>query len=204
VLQSALIRLWKALTDRNVPDTSAHYWNLAQLQIWRELIDLGRHYGGKWGVETNHRLDGAGRAADDPGGPLHGVADPCAEPETLEAWAHFYEAVNDRFGHPAGDRALRRVARLLRAALRQTDFLARFGGEEFVVLLPGTVLTGAVEVGERLRRAVADGPWSGEAVTVSIGAATLGPAPAGAGKLLRDADRALYRAKAAGRNRVCG
>lgn len=115
-----------------------------------------------------------------------------------------FKAFNDRFGHPAGDRALRRVARLLRAALRETDFLARFGGEEFVVLLPGTGLSGAVEVGERLRLAVTDGSWPGEAVTVSIGAATLGPAPAGAGKLVRDADRALYRAKAAGRNRVCG
>jgi diguanylate cyclase (GGDEF)-like protein len=114
-----------------------------------------------------------------------------------------FKAFNDRFGHPAGDRALRRIARLLRGALRQTDFLARSGGEEFVALLPGTDLAGSVEVGERLRQAVVDGPWTGEGSTVSIGAATLGPEPASVRRLLRDADRALYRAKAAGRNRVC-
>lgn len=93
VLQSALIRLWKALTDGAVPNTSAHYWNLAQAQIRRELIDLSRRYDGKRGIGANHHSDGAGRAADDPGGPLHNLADPCAEPETLEAWAHFHEAV---------------------------------------------------------------------------------------------------------------
>jgi diguanylate cyclase (GGDEF)-like protein len=114
-----------------------------------------------------------------------------------------FKTFNDRFGHPAGDRVLRRVAHLLRGALRRTDFLARFGGEEFVAVLPGTDLGGAVEVAEWLRRAVADGPWVGRGVTVSIGAATLGPEPARPGRLIRAADRALYRAKAAGRNRVC-
>jgi diguanylate cyclase (GGDEF)-like protein len=114
-----------------------------------------------------------------------------------------FKAFNDRFGHPAGDRALRRVARLLRAALRQGDFLARYGGEEFVVLLPATDLAGAVEAGERLRRVVAAGPWSGTGTTVSVGAAALGSEPGTVRRLLRSADRALYRAKTSGRNRVC-
>ena len=90
-----------------------------------------------------------------------------------------FKAVNDRFGHGAGDAVLRAVAAALRGAIRVGDLPVRWGGEEFAVLLPGTDLPAAVALAERLRAAVRDGvphPAGGR-VTVSIGAARLGPGP---------------------------
>jgi len=111
-----------------------------------------------------------------------------------------FKQVNDRHGHPTGDAVLRRVAADLGGGLRDSDLLARWGGEEFAVLLPATGPGQAREIGERLRRRVAA---SGEtpAVTVSIGLAP-GVAGEGAAAWLERADRALYAAKAAGRDRV--
>src|SRR5262249_40080003 len=121
-----------------------------------------------------------------------------------------FKVFNDSYGHVAGDYALRAVASCLRAAVRPTDLLARYGGEEFLVLLPGATLRQAREVAERLRRAVREAPivhLDGTAlpkVTVSIGAAELSGsderlAPEA---FVERADRALYRAKADGRDRV--
>ena len=117
-----------------------------------------------------------------------------------------FKAVNDRFGHGAGDAVLRAVAAALRGAIRVEDLPVRWGGEEFAVLLPGTDLPAAVALAERLRAAVRDGvphPAGGR-VTVSIGAARLGlgPPDAALDAALRIADAALYRAKASGRDRV--
>ena len=117
-----------------------------------------------------------------------------------------FKAVNDRFGHDAGDAVLRAVAAALRGAIRVGDLPVRWGSEEFAVLLPGTDLPAAVALAERLRAAVRDGvphPAGGR-VTVSIGAARLGPGPPDAAldAALRIADAALYRAKASGRDRV--
>jgi diguanylate cyclase (GGDEF)-like protein len=121
-----------------------------------------------------------------------------------------YKAFNDRYGHQAGDDCLRQVAGALRLALfRPRDHLARYGGEEFAVIAAQLDVAGAALVGERIRTAVralgvrheASGP-SG-LLTVSIGAATVIPDPARSPEwLLRIADRALYAAKAAGRDRV--
>lgn len=119
----------------------------------------------------------------------------------------YFKQINDTWGHPAGDAALRLAAATLKGQLRVTDTLGRLGGEEFVVLLPATAQDGARTVAEKLRAAIADHPllWSGQGVpmTVSIGVAT---APAGEGRafdsLYADADHALYRAKHSGRNRV--
>jgi len=121
---------------------------------------------------------------------------------------HFKD-VNDRFGHDAGDRAIVAVAMALSVDLRASDSAARFGGEEFVVLMPETGLAMAGEVAERLRASIAalrleadDG--SPIALTISVGvaiAAPRGQAETPSSLLLR-ADRALYRAKAEGRNRV--
>lgn len=118
---------------------------------------------------------------------------------------HFKD-VNDRFGHEAGDAVLRHVAQLLGDAVRTVDLCARYGGEEIVILLPQTAALGAVELAERLRQALESRPaqHAGHtiAVTASFGVATY-PAPVPSGELLvASADKALYDAKAAGRNCV--
>lgn len=119
-----------------------------------------------------------------------------------------FKDYNDRSGHPAGDDCLVRVAQALAAPLqRPTDVVARFGGEEFAVLMPGTHRDGARRHAERLRAAVealAIAHPGGGVVTVSIGVAATGApgGPQSAEELLDDADRALYRAKDAGRNTV--
>ncbi len=113
-----------------------------------------------------------------------------------------FKAFNDTFGHPAGDDVLKEVAATLRKAARTTDFVARYGGEEFVVLLPDTDYAGAMVLAERCRRAIAGQPWDRRPVTVSVGVATLALGATDGSALVREADEALYRSKAAGRNRV--
>ena len=117
-----------------------------------------------------------------------------------------FKQVNDRYGHQAGDAVLCAVADALHANVRAIDLAARYGGEEFTVLLPQTDLVGAEEVAERLRRAVAARPIetpSGAvlAVTASFGVASY-PRASTQAALFAAADEALYRAKAAGKNRV--
>jgi len=121
-----------------------------------------------------------------------------------------FKRVNDTHGHPAGDQVLRQAAARLRAAMRPYDLLGRYGGEEFLVLLPGLhPETGAADPGlQRLRLAIAATPFDlGDGatlqVTCSVGAACIRPGDGTALDLLIDsADRALYRAKRAGRNAV--
>ena len=118
-----------------------------------------------------------------------------------------FKAVNDGHGHLAGDRALCHVAGLLGARLRAQDMVGRYGGEEFLALLPGTALHDAVVLAETLRSAVAQSQCMHEgspiAVTVSIGVCGARPQHAdGWEPMIRCADRALYAAKTAGRNRV--
>jgi diguanylate cyclase (GGDEF)-like protein/PAS domain S-box-containing protein len=113
-----------------------------------------------------------------------------------------FKAFNDSFGHPRGDDVLRVVARLLSRAVRDTDIAVRFGGEEFAIILPNTDAEGAVQMGERLRQAIEGASWSERAITVSVGAATATSHTADLAALLEHADRALYRSKQGGRNRV--
>ncbi len=120
-----------------------------------------------------------------------------------------FKAYNDHYGHLDGDACLRRVGGILAGGLRATDLLCRYGGEEFVAVLPGTCETSARLVAERMRQALeaAALPHHGVGpacvVTVSIGAAALVPQPRrAAGELVAIADAALYAAKRAGRNRV--
>ncbi|HST65258.1 MAG TPA: GGDEF domain-containing protein, partial [Mycobacteriales bacterium] len=115
-----------------------------------------------------------------------------------------FKQVNDRFGHGKGDEVLAAVGAAIRSCLRASDFAGRFGGEELLVLLPDTAAGAAVVLAERIREAVAAiaVPGVDRQITVSIGVADLlQPNGDGAG-LLRQADRALYAAKAAGRNRT--
>ncbi|ABD06403.1 diguanylate cyclase [Rhodopseudomonas palustris HaA2] len=114
---------------------------------------------------------------------------------------HFKE-VNDRYGHPTGDQVLIRLSQTAAAQLRQTDLLARWGGEEFAILLVDADLHAAVEVAENLRRLVARTPFDQiGSVTASFGVAECRPDES-ADSLLERADAALYRAKSNGRNRV--
>jgi diguanylate cyclase (GGDEF)-like protein len=117
-----------------------------------------------------------------------------------------FKAYNDRFGHMAGDVALQHAARIFGGALRAIDSAARFGGEEFVALLPDTDLTGALTLGERLRIALREAaiphPDGIDGVlTVSVGAACARLGESGAAVIGR-ADMALYEAKNDGRDRV--
>ncbi|GAB4090067.1 GGDEF domain-containing protein [Hydrogenophaga soli] len=128
-----------------------------------------------------------------------------------------FKQVNDRFGHDFGDQALVHVAQSLGAALRDRDVLARFGGEEFVVLMPVSGLEAALEVCERMRQNVAQqpifhSPQEPVPLTVSVGVALITGLPLAADDVraaslmqqaFQAADVALYKAKAAGRNRVC-
>jgi diguanylate cyclase (GGDEF)-like protein len=117
-----------------------------------------------------------------------------------------FKAINDTVGHEAGDEVLRRAARTAAACIRETDMAARFGGEEFVVLLPETGLDAALKVAERIRSAIGGAPmtWRGSPVpvTVSIGVASCPEHVTLPAALLAAADAALYRAKASGRNLV--
>ncbi|HET6878743.1 MAG TPA: GGDEF domain-containing protein [Pirellulales bacterium] len=116
-----------------------------------------------------------------------------------------FKQINDRYGHPIGDAALKWVARLQSGALRQMDVAARYGGEEFGLILPGTKLSDAGNVAERLRATIAAKAFrEGEhefPITVSIGVAmsTEGDEPA---VLIKRADEALYAAKQNGRDRA--
>jgi diguanylate cyclase (GGDEF)-like protein len=119
-----------------------------------------------------------------------------------------FKSINDRLGHATGDACLVSIAALLLASSREVDLVARFGGEEFVLLLPETGMTGALSTAERIRSHVeanpyrAEGTESSERVTVSIGVATSQAGSVGFDELFAQADSALYRAKRAGRNRV--
>ncbi len=117
-----------------------------------------------------------------------------------------FKEVNDRYGHLAGDAVLRAVTRALCGSLRETDILARYGGDEFALLLPETPLEGACKVTERLRQTI-EGlavPVEGDLlhITMSCGVAQRLDHHRSVELLLGDADAALYRAKREGRNRV--
>jgi diguanylate cyclase (GGDEF)-like protein len=113
-----------------------------------------------------------------------------------------FKGVNDRFGHAVGDAVLRGVADRIRATLRSTDLVCRFGGEEFCVLLPKTASEDAAAVAEQLRAAIAHGEIAGVAVTASFGVGSIDRSEITAAALLEQADAALYASKRNGRNRV--
>lgn len=118
----------------------------------------------------------------------------------------FFKKVNDGYGHLAGDAVLREVGSRLRAELRETDFVGRFGGEEFVVILPNTDLKGALLLAEILRRLIEESPVHFEAqvlpISASIGVAEMNASHQSYKGIFSDADLALYHAKDRGRNCV--
>jgi two-component system cell cycle response regulator len=120
----------------------------------------------------------------------------------------YFKAVNDAHGHDAGDDVLREFALRIRKAIRNIDLACRYGGEEFVIVMPETDMAVATMVAERLRRCIASEPFAIQQgarelpVTISIGIAAIGAADDNAAAILKRADTALYRAKRDGRNRV--
>ncbi len=127
------------------------------------------------------------------------------EPFTMLLWdIDHFKQINDRFGHRAGDKALSIVARILRDGIREVDFVGRYGGEEFLMLLPETDGDGAFKLAEKLRRAVENCGFNSRGkpvpVTISCGLSSVreGDTPE---RLFERVDQALYQAKAQGRNR---
>ena len=111
-----------------------------------------------------------------------------------------FKQYNDAFGHPEGDKVLKKVASILARRVRDVDVAARYGGEEFAIILPNTHQGGAAELGERLRAAIESEPWVPRPVTVSVGVATRTGDTVNAHALLAEADTALYHSKLTGRN----
>ncbi|MDF2935791.1 MAG: hypothetical protein K0Q90_1164 [Paenibacillaceae bacterium] len=119
----------------------------------------------------------------------------------------WFKEINDRYGHLAGDKVIRKVARTLKKLVHTNGVTGRYGGEEFIVLLPGMKLEVARQLAEKLREGIGmlDIPMDGAGlvrVTVSLGLAAAAPSMKSVEELVDLADAALYRAKAAGRNRV--
>jgi diguanylate cyclase (GGDEF)-like protein len=118
-----------------------------------------------------------------------------------------FKVINDTHGHPVGDVVLRGVGGAIQRGLRESDLCCRFGGEEFVVIMPDTSLRESVVVAERMRTSVEAMSWPGLAAlrtTVSVGVAGLDLGQRGPSALewIEAADKALYAAKQGGRNRV--
>jgi diguanylate cyclase (GGDEF)-like protein len=118
----------------------------------------------------------------------------------------FFKTINDTYGHSCGDNMLRMIAERVKSNIREVDIMGRYGGDEFVILLPETDLFVATNVAERLRMCVSDSPVMIEEnpvqVTISLGVARLTADIAGLAALMDRADTAMYAAKHAGRNRV--
>ena len=120
----------------------------------------------------------------------------------------YFKSVNDSHGHDAGDEVLREFALRIKRSIRGIDLACRYGGEEFVIVMPETDMAVAAMVAERLRRRIAAEPFAIQngarslQVTISIGIAALRGKDDNAAALVKRADQALYRAKRDGRNRV--
>jgi diguanylate cyclase (GGDEF)-like protein len=115
-----------------------------------------------------------------------------------------FKKVNDEYGHQAGDKVLRRIGIIIRNGIRNSDFPARYGGEEIAIIFPETLIDRAAIMADRLRATLRRTfEESGPAITVSIGVSALSrPGAVSASQLVWQADKALYEAKLAGRDRV--
>ncbi|RLA04691.1 MAG: GGDEF domain-containing protein, partial [Gammaproteobacteria bacterium] len=117
-----------------------------------------------------------------------------------------FKDINDKFGHITGDVALRETAKIFTDEIRETDFVARFGGEEFIILMPETNLTDAVKAVNKIRKIIKNNPIQNEGdgfqLTMSFGVAAFAENDTCSDVLSR-ADKAMYRAKKKGRDQVC-
>lgn len=146
--------------------------------------------------QKSHR--GHAQADGRPGQPLHRLTD------RDRAGPRPFQQINDHYGHAQGDDVLAAVGAAITASLRTSDFAGRFGGEEFLILLPDTAVEGAWQVAEKIRTTIAgiSIPGIDRDITASLGIAGLLEHAGNATGLLREADRAQYAAKTAGRNRT--
>jgi diguanylate cyclase (GGDEF)-like protein len=113
-----------------------------------------------------------------------------------------FKGINDTFGHDAGDNVLKKLAEIVKKEIRDTDIFARWGGEEFIILLPNTQVNGGTEFAERLRKKIEDKNFKNpETVTVSLGV-TAFKTDDTEDSFLKRVDDGLYLAKKNGRNRV--
>jgi diguanylate cyclase (GGDEF)-like protein len=212
----AVLILRCVLTVMYPPQDFLHLdWVQALFTYLQFLTDLGSGFGLIWLAFCIHRKELEVLAQTDG---LTGLLNRRAFEETLTrelrvgregslavllADIDHFKQINDEWGHPVGDEVIRRVGQAMREELRETDVLARHGGEEYVVLLRGASAAKAEEVAERLRAKIADlqGLPENARVTVSVGVAIwhVGDAP---GEILRRCDVAMYRSKRAGRNLV--
>jgi diguanylate cyclase (GGDEF)-like protein len=115
-----------------------------------------------------------------------------------------FKTINDTHGHQFGDTALHRIAQVVGGLCRTNDRLGRYGGEEFLIILPETHIDGAIRFAERVRLAVAETSLGQheERITLSIGVSEWRDDESSSSSLIAEADRALLKAKAAGRNQV--
>jgi diguanylate cyclase (GGDEF)-like protein len=113
-----------------------------------------------------------------------------------------FKLYNDEFGHPAGDKALRSIAEFLKDSMRASDFIARIGGDEFVIILPETNRDSAWVLAERCRKTLESCACLNRPITASIGISSLDGRNIDSDTLISEADQALYHAKATGRNQV--
>lgn len=114
----------------------------------------------------------------------------------------FFKSVNDNYGHSTGDQVIKLVADALKTSTRDTDLIGRYGGEEFVVVLPGLDLKKAAQIAERIRKFIEETPCSGISITISLGVSSIVSNAGNPNELIDQADKALYTAKETGRNRV--
>ncbi len=119
-----------------------------------------------------------------------------------------FKSINDRYGHAAGDQALIKIAQVLNLNLRSYDRIGRWGGEEFIIIMPDTVLPDAIKVAERMRKSVADTIFplkdGGEhSAQISLGITSGADPFLSLTRMLDEVDQALYCAKNTGRNRIC-
>jgi diguanylate cyclase (GGDEF)-like protein len=116
----------------------------------------------------------------------------------------YFKKINDTYGHLIGDEILKNIAKILKYVLRNVDHIGRFGGEEFIVILPNTNLKNAVLVAEKVREAIANFVHNIEdhiiQTTVSIGIASYNSLDDDVNQIIKRADQALYTAKSSGRN----
>ena len=195
-----MVVMWRNFTTITLQQTQLLEINLSLHERQAELERLNQHDGltGLFNRQTFVQLTGQELARAQRQG---------SDTTLLILDLDFFKRVNDFYGHPGGDAVLRHVADLVRASVRSTDLVGRLGGEEFMVLLPGTATDAGRTLAGKLCRQIESSPliWQGVTIPVTV---SIGLASASAGKALdfeplyREADTALYQAKDQGRNRV--